>query len=188
MEPRAERTSGATSKLFKRLGHELFQTETSAALHCRREAQRLGGAPPAQALRAIADHAEDVLRELPAMAALTSVPESKAGAMVGRIFSELRDKLADRAIDTERSYRGTLLGARHGIDLVRLLQFTAEQEGDQPLQAFCATWLGHRAELVERVADELQWFARNPEAATALAGTPRARRAAEQDGAKWQGL
>jgi len=182
--------SDPSSRLFKRLGHELFQTETSAALHCRREADRLGAAPPAQALRAVANHAQDVLRELPALSALTSVPESNAGSMVGRIFSELRDKLADRIIDSERSYRGTLLGARHGIDLVRLILFAAEQHGDATLKAFCATWLERRAELVEGVADELQWFARNPEAATALSGTSRARRAAaeQESGAKWQGL
>jgi len=122
------------------------------------------------------------------MAAFTSLPESKAGAMVGRIFSELRDKVADRVIDSERSYRGTLLGARHGIDLVRLILFAAEQHGDDTLRAFCAAWLERRAELVERVADELQWFARNPEAATALPGTPRVRRATQQGQEKWQGL
>jgi hypothetical protein len=178
----------ASAKLFKRLGHELFQTETSAALHCRREAERLGAAPPAEALRAVANHAQDVLRDLPGLAALTSVPQSKAGATVGRIFSELRDKLADRMIDSERSYRGTLLGARHGVDLVRLLRSAAEQQGDRELQAFCDRWLERRGQLVERVAAELDWFARNPENATALSGTQRARRGQEGDRGKWQGL
>jgi hypothetical protein len=37
--------------LLERLGPELFQTETSAMLHGRREADRLGDTPPAQALR-----------------------------------------------------------------------------------------------------------------------------------------
>jgi len=180
--------SDASIKLFKRLGHELFQTETSAALHCRREAERLGSAPPAEALRALANHAQDVLRELPTMATMTSIPESKGGSMVGRLFSEIRDKVADRVIDSERSYRGTLLGARHGIDLVRLLRFAAERHGDDPLRAFCDIWLERRGQLVERVADELAWFASHPEAATALSGTPGVRRAGEQDGGKWQGL
>jgi len=184
----SEPTNGASTKLFKRLGHELFQTETSAALHCRREAERLAGTPPAEALLAVANHAQDVLRELPALSALSSVPESKGGTLVGRIFSELRDKFADRVIDSERSYRGTLLGARHGVDLVRLLRSTAQQNGDAPLKAFCEVWLERRSPLVERVAEELDWFAQNPEAATALSGTAQAHQTDDQDGRKWEGL
>lgn len=155
-------------KLVQNLGRELFQTERSAALHCRREADRLGSAPPGQALRAVAEHADEVLRELPALAAQSSIPDSKGGAFVGRVFSEIRDKVADRIIESERSYRGTLLGARHGIDVVHLLRCVAEESGEQRLQNFCAEWLERRPALVERVADELAWFARNPQVATSL--------------------
>ncbi len=179
--------NGASTKLFKRLGHELFQTETSAALHCRREAERLGNTPPSQALLAVANHAQDVLRDLPTLAALTSIPESKKSSLVGRMFSEIRDKVADRIIDSERSYRGTLLGARHGMDLVQLLRCAAERYGDEPLASFCESWLEERGELVQRLADELDWFARNPQAATALSGTAAARRSSETE-TQWEGL
>jgi hypothetical protein len=166
--PRPERGQAPAQKLLQSLGRELFQTERSASLHCRREAGRLGTVPPAQALRAIAEHADQVLLELPALSALSSVPYSKAGALVGRVFSEVRDKVADRIIDSEKSYRGTLLGARHGIDLVRTLLAAAEESGEEPLQAFCRTWLERRTPLVEKVADELTWFAKNPAIATSL--------------------
>lgn len=156
-------------KLCQSLGRELFQTERSAALHCRREADRLGSAPPAEALRAVADHADEVLRELPSLAAKASIPNSKGGAIVGRIFSEIRDKIADRILESERSYRGTLLGARHGIDVVHMLGCVAKERGDERLQRFCAAWLERRPQLVERAADELSWFARHPEVATRLA-------------------
>ncbi len=157
-----------SQKLFQNLGRELFQTERSAALHCRREADRLGSAPPAQALRAVAEHADEVLRELPDLAARSSIPESKSGAIVGRIFSEIRDKIADRIIESERSYRGTLLGARHGIDVMHMLACVANERGDERLERFCSAWLERRPALVERAANELSWFARNPEVATRL--------------------
>ena len=43
---------------------ELFQSERSAVKHPRREADRLGDVPPAQALRAASEHAERVHDEL----------------------------------------------------------------------------------------------------------------------------
>ncbi|MFT3924156.1 MAG: hypothetical protein QM778_16595 [Myxococcales bacterium] len=72
------------------------------------------------------------------------------------------------------SFRGTLLGARHGVDLVRLIQRSAEASGDDVLAEFCRVWLGRRVPLVERVADDLAWFARHPGRATELAAQARA--------------
>jgi hypothetical protein len=159
-----ERTSSADPeyKLLKTLGHELFQTETSAAWHCRREAKRLAASPPAWALSAVADHAEGVLRELPALAERHGMPISVGGHLVGRAFSALRQTFADRVIDQERSYRGTLLGIRHGIDVVRLLEHVAVVLNDAELANWCEGWLDARVELTARVEDGLAWFARHP--------------------------
>ena len=44
--------------LLKRLFGELVQAERSAMKHPRREADRLGAGPPAQALAAVSEHAE----------------------------------------------------------------------------------------------------------------------------------
>src|SRR5690349_19091209 len=148
--------------LLERLFHELFQTETSAARHPRREARRLGATPPAHALLCVAHHAQRVLSELPALARETGLPDSKAGRRIGRWLSRFRAMLLDRLIDTEKSYRGTLLGLRHGLDLVHLLREVADREGLDVLVEWCDDWSIARAPLVEQVATELAWFADEP--------------------------
>jgi hypothetical protein len=150
---------------LRSLTRELFQTETSAAQHCRREAARLGQTSPAEALRAVADHADAVLAELPKLVERNGLPKSRGGIAVGELFSQVRDKLADALIDADRSYRGTLLGCRHGLDVVRMLQQIAVTYGLRDLDAFCAAWLNTRTVLVQKLEDELAWFARNPAAA-----------------------
>ena len=128
MKPNGSDDASARAYLHS-LARELFQTETSAARHCRREAERLGDTGPARALLAVADHADAVLKELPAIAERNDMPVSKGGRMTGALFSQLRDKMFDMLIDSDRSYRGTLLGCRHGLDVVRTLQQLARCNG-----------------------------------------------------------
>ncbi|WP_437278919.1 hypothetical protein WME90_48235 [Sorangium sp. So ce375] len=154
------------------LVRELFQTERSAMIHPRIEADRLGDVPPARAMRAVSAHAEAALSEICPLLRERELPISAGGLAVGEAFSALRERLADHLLSTERSYRGTLLGMRHGVDLVELLQYVATVEGDTPLAAWCARWLSMRKPLVEVVADELAWFAARP---------ARAMRAAKDD-------
>jgi hypothetical protein len=160
-------------KLLRTLGRELFQTETSAVWHGRREARRLGAVPPAWALAGVADHAEGVLRQLPGLAKQHDMPASGGGHLTGRLFSAARHLVADRFIDTERSYRGTLLGMRHGIDLVHMLRHVAKQLGDRALVDWCRGWIDVRSDLVARVEEELAWFAKHPDAARARPGRAR---------------
>jgi len=159
--PRAD----AHQELLHTLFIELFQTEQSADVHSRREADRLGGEPPAKALRAVADHAKGALVELTALADARGFSATRGGMAVGSFFSAVRCILADRLIDRERSYRGTLLGMRHGMDAVRSVRFVAEAAGDTELATSLDTWLRARAPLVDSVAAELAWFARNPDRA-----------------------
>src|ERR1700712_4769976 len=161
---------GSSTRTFlDALTRELFQTEMSASRHCRREAERLGDTGPAQALRAGAGNADTVLSQLPALAKRNDLPVSKAGLLAGNTFSELRDKMFDMLIDSERSYRGTLLGCRHGLDVVRTLGLLAVRLGNLDLDNFCTAWLTTRGVLVERVEEELSWFADHPAEATKLA-------------------
>jgi len=162
----------SAQELLVSLSRELFQTETSAARHCRREAGRLGDSEPAAALLAVADHAEAVLLELPKLAQRNNLPASRGGALTGALFSQLRDKLFDALIDSDRSYRGTLLGCRHGIDVVHTLQHLANEVGKADLDAFCASWLTTRTALIQRLEDELAWFAKHPGEALKLARRP----------------
>lgn len=160
---------GSARAFLHSLARELFQTETSAARHCRREADRLGDTAPARALRAVAEHANTVLAQLPELAKRNDMPVSKGGRMTGALFSQLRDKMFDMMIDSDRSYRGTLLGCHHGLDLVRTLRHLACCMGNTELDSFCTDWLNTRTVLVQQVEDELAWFAKNPEEALRLA-------------------
>jgi hypothetical protein len=152
-------------QLLRHLSHELWQTEVSASQHCRREAERLGDTPPARALLATAEHADAVLAELPKVVQGRSLAQSGIGMALGKMFSEVRDTIADKLLTSERSYRGTLLGMRHGVDIVHLLSKTAAQAHDEALTAFLERWLERRQPLVDEVVAQLGWFAAHPERA-----------------------
>lgn len=151
--------------LLVTLMRELFQTERSASLHPVREAERLGDIPPAHAFRRVAEHATGILERLPDLARLHGLPVSTTGKRMGEMFSSVRDLLADRLIDPERSYRGTILGMRHGLDLVALMRATAKAAGDEELAIWCGIWLDERTPLVDACAEQLTWFATHPAAA-----------------------
>lgn len=172
MTTQAHGEQSAQQSLLVSLTRELFQTETSAARHCRREADRLAESGPALALRAVAEHADAILRELPALADRNGMPVSPGGKLTGALFSQLRDKMFDMLIDTDRSYRGTLLGCRHGLDVVRVLQHLATAMGKSDLNAFCTAWLNTRTVLVQKLEEELAWFAQHPHEALRLARSP----------------
>ena len=163
--------------LLASLVTELFQSERSAVKHPRREADRLGDVPPAQALRAVSEHAGRAQRELHEQAKASDLSVSRAGVLVGSIFSGLRAGIGDRLVDRERSYRGTLLGLRHGVDLVRMIQKVADACGLVELAGFCTRWLEEREPLVTRVEHAMSWFAVHPAVA---AETPRLLRRVKQ--------
>jgi hypothetical protein len=168
----APRTKGPRTprqKLIKRLGRELFQTETSARLHCRREAERLGDAPPARPLLAASRHADEALKSMTANTKRSELPLNMAGAMVGVAFSTAREFVLDRLLSSELSYRGTLLGMKHGVDLVRMLNQLAQNEGDVVLTDWTDKWLRERESLVQEAEAQLAWFANNTEVAARVA-------------------
>ena len=144
---------------------EMFQTERSAIRHCAAEADRLGDVAAARALRAVVLHATRAERELEALAQARNKTESAVGKAVGSWFSVMRDGLADFALDAEQSYRATLLGMRHGYDLIDLFAAAADAEGDRELATWASEWLRTRQPLLDDCARELGWFARNPDVA-----------------------
>jgi hypothetical protein len=155
--------------MLENLARELFQTETSASLHCRREAKRLAGTPPGQVMLEVSEQAAGVLERLPRLAAEHGLPISRGGMFVGAMFSSLRERVADHLMEAERSYRGTLLGMRHGVDVVLLTRHAARQASLPALEAFCDEWLDNRLPLVTKVEEQLAWFATNSHRATELA-------------------
>jgi hypothetical protein len=150
-------------KLRAKLCRELAQSERSADVHTRREARRLGVAPPARALTALGDHARSQKLRFEALVRKRQPRRGlQIARAVGGMFSLLRHALFDRLIDSERSYRGTLLGFRHGVDVARLLREVAIRMGDQRLVQFCDEWLERRIELVHQAERQLAWFADAP--------------------------
>jgi hypothetical protein len=152
--------------LLAGLFRELFQTEHSAKAHPRREARHLGDTPPSQALRAVSEHAAVVLSELPTIARANQLPVSRAGLSLGALLSFVRETVADRLVESERAYRGTLLGMRHGIDLVKMIRMVADHNGLVEIGGFCTRWLEQREPLVAKVEQALSWFAHHPTAAS----------------------
>lgn len=56
----------------------------------------------------------------------------------------------------------TLLGVRHGVDLVRVLHELAVMAEDGALKSWTEAWLLQRLELLEQAETELAWFVANP--------------------------
>ncbi len=151
---------------------ELIQSERSAEILPRREASRLEDSAPARALRSVSQHALSVRDELHEIACSRGI-RIAAGRKVGELFSLARAWFADAMMEEERAYRATLLGMRHGLDLVKLLRATAESSDDDILAGWCTEWLGVREPLVEEVCNQLAWFGWHPETAIQHRGGPR---------------
>jgi hypothetical protein len=149
-------------KLCTKLCRELAQSEHSAVVHPQREAKRLGDVSPAHALLAIAEHAKELRPRFEALMVKRQPKGMKIGRAFGEMFSTIRQAIADRVIDAERSYRGTLLGLRHGIDVARLLREVALREHDTHLMRFCDEFLIERLALIEGAEQALAWFAEQP--------------------------
>lgn len=157
-------------KLRDKLCRELAQTEQSAAVHCAREARRYGALPPGELLRAISEHAE-VMR--PSLRDLLEHEQSfgaRLGRGIGEGLSTLRHLAIDRVVDAERSYRATLLGVRHGIDVARMLREVLAQQ-EPVLADVCDELIEGRLSLVVEGERLLGWFAHHPDIALRTATT-----------------
>lgn len=158
-------SSEPRTRLRDKLCRELAQAERDARLHPRREARRLGDGQAAQALLAIADHADGIEPVLMKVLGQRQSVGIKVAHAVASVFSGVRHLFVDRIIDRERSYRGTLLGLKHGIDAARLLREVATLEHDVALLKFCDLFLVERLCLLEDAEQAMVWFAEQPEIA-----------------------
>ncbi len=141
---------------------ELHELEEDCYRLSLREAKRIGCGPPANALRAVAAHANEALEEIPGLAKARSVRLGSIGALAVDTLRRVWDVVMDQMVDHEQAYRRALTALRRGIDLVRLAHAAARDEGDDGLALWCQRWLHARERLVEEAADQLEWFARHP--------------------------
>jgi hypothetical protein len=144
---------------------ELFQSEKSASRHPLVEADRLGDSPPSLPMQLVAAHATRALSELDVLAVERKVEVGVAAMGIGRGLSAIRNRFGDLPLRREQSYRMTLLGIRHGIDLVRLLREIAIAHDDSALMQWADQWLEERLQLIGQAEAQLAWFARKPEQA-----------------------
>lgn len=156
---------------FESLLRELHQVEQSARRHPAVEAERLGERPPGRAMAAIAAHGEEMRARLTALTRPIDPELQHAGDAAGNLLSLLRRTVVDRPISIERSYRATLLGVTHGVDLARLIRPLAEAHGHPELSAFCREYLDSRVPLLEVARTQLAWFAAHPEVAARPVGS-----------------
>jgi hypothetical protein len=164
--------------LREKLSRELAQAEHSAMVHTDREASRLGDIPPASRMRAIGSNARHLKPRFEALVTLDQPIGVRLGRAVGEMFSAARHFVTDRILSTERSYRATLLGLRHGLDAARLLREVARVELDDELVAFCDDLIFQREQLLAAAEAELCWFATH--ASFAMASGARAAAAASR--------
>ena len=158
--------------LVRALFPEVRQTERSAMRHSRLEALRLGQTPPAAALIAVAEHARREESVLEALAREREPRRTQIGAVVGGMFSVSRDRVADFLLTAEQSYRGTLLGMRHGYDVVIQFRAAARAEGDAEVEAWCDWWVAEREPLIHETAAQMQWSSSTRNARSGERGGP----------------
>jgi hypothetical protein len=148
-----------TVRLQQKLLRELAQSEYDAYLHTRREADRLGSCPPALVFLDISQHADGMRARLEALMEGNQSVGHALGTLVGRTFSNLRHYGVDRVLASERSYRATLLGLRHGLDATHLLRFVSRRLRTTDVSAFCDELISVREPSLARAVAALEWFA-----------------------------
>ena len=166
--------SSELKHLREKLCRELALSEHDAVVQTSREAAQLGPVQPADALRAIAAHAEHLKPRFDALLLDKQPVGISVGRFVGEIVYGLRQLIADRILRSERSYRATLLALRHGLDTARLLRDVARHEEHVHLFRFCDDLLAAREPLMREAERALGWFAEHPEIAIASRGLARA--------------
>jgi hypothetical protein len=107
----------------------------------------------------IATDAERALEQIEGWARRRGVQGLSAESAAARAFASARDKLAELALTTEQSYRMSLLAARHGVDLIRMIRELARLADDRELREWSERWSLRRLDLIEQGEMALAWFA-----------------------------
>jgi hypothetical protein len=152
--------------LHDKLVRESTQAEHDAVIHGKREAHRQGPGAPADALLAIAAHAETIEAQLRAVTAANQPFGTAVALVVAKIFSNVREHVVDHVLAHERTYRATLLGMRHGLDAAILLRDVAGEAGRSELHDVLDAMVPRRSELLDDAVEALGWFAMYPRRAT----------------------
>jgi len=144
-------------RFLARIVREVGRAELAVIEHAVRESRRLGDdAPPAVALRDIAEHAAAMQPRFATVVSGYDLPSARGG--LGAALSTLRDLVVDRIVQGERAYRIALLDLRHGLDLVKMLRDATRSDQLLGIIRWCDDWLGARRPLISHAERELAWY------------------------------
>jgi len=152
----------SSQRMSSSLLSELYELEEDAYRLAIREANRIASGPPAAALHAVAGHASSALDELEAIAKERHVRLGSLGAIAIDTIHRLRDIAVDPFVNHEHAYRRALTALHRSVDLVRVAEAAATEEGDDALADWCQHWLHAREVLMVSATQELAWFGRHP--------------------------
>lgn len=110
------------------------------AEHWRSLSSRLGPGPPADALAAGADLAQELLTDLGERTASYGLFGGPAAHGVGASLASARSVVADRALERNQAARLAVLDGQHVTTLLAYLKALARANSDEGLAAWCSGW------------------------------------------------
>lgn len=155
-------TSKEAQDLLGALARELLSSERGASRHARLEAERLGQSPPGVIMDEIAIHAERSLEQVEEWARRRGIRSAVSESVASRALTNVRERFSELAMSVEQSYRMSLLGMRHSVDLIRLIRELAVLADDRDLREWSERWSLRRLDLLEQAEMALGWFAEHP--------------------------
>jgi hypothetical protein len=141
------------------------------AEHWRSLSSRLGPGPPAEALTAGAELAEELLTDLGERTASHGLFGGPAAHGVGASLAAARSVLADRALERNQAARLAVLDGQHVTTLLAYLGVLARANGDQELAEWCEGWERRLSAAVDAVRRAAVAMGEDPERAIAPADT-----------------
>jgi hypothetical protein len=144
---------------------ELYATARQLVRHWALLADRLGGGPGVEELRAGVRAAEELLEELPEVTAGYDLHGLPAAQGVGLGLAGLRNAVTDRTLERNQALRMALLDLQHVSTLLAYLTALAGTRDDHGLTEFCGRWERKLKRLEGRARKAAITTAEDPDAA-----------------------
>jgi hypothetical protein len=144
---------------------ELYAAARQLAAHWQALADRLGGGPEVEELRAGVQAAQELLAELADLTAGYGLYGGPAAVSVGDRAAGLRNAVIDRTLERNQALRTAVLDVQHVTTLLAYLTEVARARGDEPLADACGRWERKLRRLESRVRKAAVAAGADPDAA-----------------------
>ncbi len=144
--------------LHHELCRELAAAELAAELQTQACARQLGSSAPADALTAVATHAQSTWAAYVAAAGQQELGLGIAREL-GKALATAKYAFVDRWRQPQRAFRATLTDLHRGVECARLLRELAFAIGKPRLVRWCDDMIPRRVELIDQAEQTLGWFA-----------------------------